>query len=68
MHARFQKQLSRDELVAYKSITIIQRLLADVIDKDRPSHRQMAVYKIKCCDCQATYIGETGRDLNTGPT
>ena len=45
----------------------IQRVLADVIDKDRPSHRQMAVYRIKCCDCQATYIGETGRNLNTGP-
>ena len=23
-----------------------------------------AVYKIKCCDCQATYIGEIGRNLN----
>lgn len=37
MHARFQKQLSQNELVAYKPITSIQRLLADVIDKDRPS-------------------------------
>ena len=33
-------------------------------DKDRPEDRQGAVYKIKCCDCQASYIGETGRNLS----
>ena len=40
-------------------------LLTNVKDKDKPKDRQGAVYKIKCCDCQATYIGETGRNLST---
>ena len=41
------------------------RWLTNVKDKDEPNDRQGAVYKIKCFDCQATYIGETGRNLNT---
>ena len=42
---------------------------ANVKDKDKPEDRQEAVYKIKCgCDCQATYIGETGGNLSTGLT
>ena len=32
---------------------------------DKPEDRQGAVYKIKWCDCQATYIGETGRNVST---
>ena len=43
----------------------LRRLLTDVKDKDEPEHRQWVVYKIKCADCQATYIGETGRNLTT---
>ena len=51
--------------VAHKPITTLRRLLTDVKDKDKPGDRQGAVYKIKCCDCQASYIGETGRNLST---
>ena len=36
-----------------------------VKDKDKPEDRQGAVYKIKCCDCQASHLGENGRNLST---
>ena len=39
--------------------------MTNVKDKDKPEDRQGAAYKIKCCDCQATYIGETGKNLST---
>ena len=42
----------------------MERINFNIKDKDEPNDRQGAVYKIKCCDCQATCIGETGRNLN----
>ena len=51
--------------VAHKPITTLRWLLTNVKDKDILEDRQRAVYKIKCCNCQATYIGETGRNLAT---
>ena len=48
--------------VAHKPITTLRRLLTNVKGKDKPEDRQGAVYKIKCCDCQASYIGETSRN------
>ena len=51
--------------VAHRPIPTLQKVLTNVKDKDQPKDRRGAVYKIKCCDCQATYIGETGRNLNT---
>ena len=50
--------------VAHKPITTLRQLLTNVKDKDEPSERQGAVYKIKCYDCKGTYIGDTGRNLN----
>ena len=46
----------------------LRRLLTNVKGKDKPEDRQGAVYTIQCSDCQATYIGETGRNLTTRPT
>ena len=53
--------------VAHRPITTLRQLvLTNVKDKDKPEDRQGAVYNIKCgCDCQASYIGETGRNLST---
>ncbi|XP_066030917.1 uncharacterized protein [Pocillopora verrucosa] len=51
--------------VAHKPITNLRHLLTNVKDKAEPNNRQGAIYKIECSDCQASYIGETGRNLNT---
>ena len=51
--------------VAHKPTTTLRRLLTNVKDWDEPNNREGAVYKIKCSDCRASYIGETGRNLNT---
>ena len=49
--------------VAQKPIFTLRRSLTDVKGKDKPEDRQGAVYMIHCSDGQATYIGETGRNL-----
>ena len=41
----------------------LRRLLTNVKGKDDPEDRPGAVYKIKCPYCQATYIGETGKNV-----
>ena len=50
--------------VAHKPFTTLRQLLTKVKGKDEPNRRQGAVYKIKCCDCKATYIGAASRNLN----
>ena len=53
----FMFQRDKENLISTKKIQ----------DRDEPTcnNRQGAVYKIKCSNCQASYIGETGRNLNT---
>ena len=49
--------------VAHKPILNVL-ILMNVKNKDESSDRQGGVYMMKCCDCQATYIEETGKNLN----
>ena len=51
--------------VAHRPITTLRHLLTNVKEKDEPYNRHGAVYKINCSDCQASYIGDTGRNLKT---
>ena len=51
--------------VAHKRTTTLRHLLTNVKDRKEPNKRQGAVYKIKCSNWQVSFIGETGRNLNT---
>ena len=52
--------------IAHKPTRTWRHLLTNVKDKDDPKDRQGTVYRIRCNDCNRTYIGETGRTLTTG--
>ena len=60
-----QLSLLSRKYVCCSQATHLLLLHTNVKDKDKPEDRQEAVLKIKCCNCQATYIGETGRNLST---
>ena len=51
--------------VTHKPTTPQHQSLTNIKDKDELKNRQEAIYKIDCPDCQASYIGETGRNLET---
>ena len=51
--------------VAHKPKFTLRCLLSIVKGKDKPEDRPGAVYNINCSDCQATYIGETSRNITT---
>ena len=49
--------------VTQKPMFTLRRLLTNVKGKDKPQDRPGAAYKIKYSACEATYIGETSRNL-----
>ena len=51
--------------IAHKPTRTLQHLLTNIKDKDDPKDSQGTVYRIRCNDCNGTYIGETGRTLTT---
>ena len=48
-----------------QAVMILRQLPTNIKEKVGPKDRQGVVYKIKCCNFPATYIGEKGRNLNT---
>ena len=48
--------------VVHKPITTLRQLPTNFKDKDEPKNRQGTVYEINYSDCQAPFIGETGRN------
>ena len=49
--------------LASKSSNTLRRNLCKLKDKREAYENSGIVYEIKCLDCSATYIGETGREL-----
>ena len=48
--------------VSHKPITTLRQLPTNIKDEDEPKNRQEAVYEISYSNCQAPFIGETGRN------
>ena len=51
--------------IAHKPTRTLRHLLTNVKDTDDPKDRQGTVYRIRCNDCNGTYIRETGRTSTT---
>ena len=49
--------------VAHKPTTTLRHLLTNVKEVNEPNNIQGAVYKIKCSDCQASYIVKLAKTL-----
>ena len=47
----------------FKPQTTLKNILTHVKDPVPPEEKTGVVYKVPCSDCQATYVGQTGRTL-----
>ena len=51
--------------VHMKPFRTLRRILSHPKDRIPDDEKSSVVYKINCCDCDASYVGETGRALKT---
>jgi len=52
-------------IVAYRCLNKLSRFIKVQKDVDHLSSKSNVIYKIKCNDCDATYVGQTKRQLRT---
>ena len=48
-----------------KPFRTLRRIFSHPKDRIPDDDKSSIVYKVNCCDCDASYIGETGRPLET---
>lgn len=54
-----------DVRISYQSLNKLNKIIKTHKDPLPDSSQSNVVYKINCCDCDASYVGQTGRQLNT---
>ena len=54
-----------DVQVHMKPFRTVRRILSHPKNRIPDGDKSNIVYKISCCDCDASYVGETGRALKT---
>jgi len=54
-----------DILVGFHCLNKLNRVIKVQKDSNQPSKSSNVVYKINCKDCDASYVGQTKRQLNT---